>query len=693
MVSHSRNILATIALPYANGSIHLGHLVEAIQADIWVRFQKMQENTCWFICGNDAHGTPIMLSAQRHGINPEEFIKVIYQEHKKDYHDFLIQFDLFSSTHSKENQYFAEIIYHRLYEANAIISRKITQYYDQTAEMFLPDRFIKGTCPKCSAEDQYGDSCEVCGATYHPTDLLDPTSAITGTIPILKETEHYFFDLPRYTEALREWMQSGTLQDEITNKLQEWFAAGLQAWDITRDAPYFGFPIPEHSDKYFYVWMDAPIGYISIFKQLCGIRGDIDFDKFWRAESETELYHFIGKDIMYFHTLFWPAMLMGAQFRTPTSIFTHGFLTIDGQKMSKSRGTFIKARTYLAHLKPEYLRYYFAAKLTQHVEDIDLNWEDFMQRVNADLVGKVINIASRCAMFINKYFHNMLSAECIAPELFEDFILAGNSIALCYENREFSRAVREIMQLADRANQYIDEQKPWALLKESGNEEFVQEICSMGLNLFLLIMKYLKPILPEIATAVETFFNIAPLNWNNCSKPLVNHQIQQFMPLIQRITKDDIEKIKTSAELDIEKNDIQLVETANPEIVQTENIEMQDNISNIEPIFPQINYDDFAKLDLRIAKISNAESVEGAEKLLKLTLDIGCEKRQVFAGIKSAYAPEELIGRYTVMVANLAPRKMRFGVSEGMVLAAGPGGEDLWILFPDEGALPGMRVK
>jgi methionyl-tRNA synthetase len=672
MPSASRKMLTTCALPYANGPLHLGHMVEAIQTDIWVRFQRLRGHTCYFICGNDAHGTAIMLSAQREKLSPDQFIAKINTLHQQDYMGFAISFDWFSTTHSAENQRFVEMIYRRLRDGNAIFKQEIEQFFDTQVNLFLPDRFIKGTCPKCQSKDQYGDNCEVCGSTYRPTDLKDPVSALSGSTPVIRNTEHYFFDLPLFTKQLKNWVQTETLQDEIINKLQEWFAQGLQPWDITRDKPYFGFPIPDAPDKYFYVWLDAPIGYISIFKQFCDQK-QVDFTEFWQPKSSTELYHFIGKDVMYFHTLFWPAMLMGADLRLPTAIFTHGFLTIDGQKMSKSRGTFIKAKTYLDHLDSEFIRYYFAAKLTDRVEDIDLNWNDFVNRVNADLVGKVINIASRCAKFINEHFNDLLANECIDLEMFDDFVAAGDGIALCYENREFSRAIREIMQLADRANRYIDEQKPWALLKEPGNEDFVQEICSMGLNLFLIIMTYLKPILPNTTEAVEKFLRIPPITWRERDKPLIKHPIAKFAPLLQRITQEQIDALKEAS---------QMQDSESPAISD-----------NIEAIFPEINYDDFAKIDLRIARIDNAEHVEGAEKLLKLTLNIGNENRQVFAGIKSAYQPEQLIGKYTVMVANLAPRKMRFGISEGMVLAAGPGGKELWILEPHSGAQPGMRVK
>jgi len=667
-------MLVTMALPYANGQLHLGHLVEAIQADIWVRFQKLQQNTCYFISGDDAHGTPIMLSAEKLHKKPEDYIQLIHEQRKKDYKNFHVDLDIYGTTHSTENQRFVELIYKKLNDHQAIFKKEIEQYFDTQKNIFLPDRFIKGTCPKCKTKDQYGDACEACGTTYSPMDLIDPLSVLSQTKPVIKKTEHYFFDLPKFAEKLKKWTLNESLQSEVINKLEEWFSVGLQPWDISRDAPYFGFKIPGEDDKYFYVWLDAPIGYIAIFKQLCELK-NINFAEYWKENSRNELYHFIGKDVMYFHTLFWPAMLMGAEFRTPTAVFIHGFLTVDGQKMSKSRGTFIEAQDYLKQLNPEYLRYYYAAKLSDRLEDIDLNLDDFMQRINSDLVGKVINIASRCAMFINKYFNNILADTCIISDLFDEFVSTGETIALYYEKREYSKAVREIMQLADRANQYIDDQKPWTLIKQSGHEKQVQEICSAGLNLFLLLMTYLKPILPETAKNVEQFMNIGEITWEESKAPLVNHTILTFTPLLQRITPEQID----------------ILRKASPR----EEPMTESNPSNpaFDPLFPEITIEDFAKIDLRIAKIIAAESVEGAEKLLKLTVDIGFEKRQIFAGIKSAYNPDDLIGKLTVVVANLASRKMRFGVSEGMVLAAGPGGKDLWILEPHPGAQPGMRVK
>ncbi|MBT3042455.1 MAG: methionine--tRNA ligase [Candidatus Thiodiazotropha sp. (ex Codakia orbicularis)] len=680
----ARKILITSALPYANGPIHIGHLVEYIQTDIWSRFQKMRGHQCTYVCADDAHGTPIMLRARQEGIEPEALIARVAKEHQADFADFRVDFDNYHSTHSPENQDCANTIYERNRDGGHIVKRTITQAYDPVEKMFLPDRFIKGTCPnpKCGADDQYGDNCEVCGSSYSPAELKNPVSAISGAVPEQRESDHYFFKLADFESMLKEWTGGGHVQSEVSNKLGEWFEAGLQEWDISRDAPYFGFEIPDHPGKYFYVWLDAPIGYMASFRNLCDKTEGLDFDEYWTEGSETELYHFIGKDIIYFHTLFWPAMLHGAGFRTPSAVYAHGFLTVDGAKMSKSRGTFIKARTYLDHLNPEYLRYYFAAKLGSGVDDIDLNLEDFAQRVNSDLVGKVVNIASRCAGFITKRFDGKLADQVTEQTLFNDFVNAGEVIAEHYEKREFSRAVREIMALADQANQYIDEQKPWVVAKEEGKEAVLQAICSDGLNLFRLLIGYLRPILPGTAEMAEAFLQIGPLTWEELRTPLTGHQIGKFKPLMTRVDPKQIE-----AMLEHSKEDLAgqaPAQTAKP---------AADSPLVTDPIADTIQFDDFAKLDLRIARIAKAEHVEGADKLLQLTLDLGGETRNVFAGIKSAYAPKDLEGKLTVMVANLAPRKMRFGVSEGMVLAAGPGGRELYILNPDEGAQPGMRVK
>ncbi|MEH6625319.1 MAG: methionine--tRNA ligase [Motiliproteus sp.] len=673
-----RKILVTSALPYANGSIHLGHLLEYIQTDIWVRFQKMRGETCNYVCADDAHGTAIMLKAEEQGITPEQLIADVSAEHQADFADFNIEFDNYYSTHSEENRELSAHIYNCCKEAGHISSRTIKQAFDPEKKLFLADRFIKGTCPKCKAEDQYGDNCEACGATYSPADLIDPTSAISGATPIEKESTHFFFKLPDFEQMLKRWTRSGTLQEEVANKLAEWLDSGLQEWDISRDAPYFGFEIPGEKDKFFYVWLDAPIGYMASFKNLCERTEGLEFDDYWGKDSETELYHFIGKDIINFHALFWPAMLSCSDFRTPTAVFAHGFLTVNGKKMSKSRGTFIKARTYLDHLNPEYLRYYFAAKLNNRVEDLDLNLEDFSQRVNSDLVGKVVNIASRSAGFITKKFDGTLSANCTEPELINAFTAASEQIAKYYEGREFGKAIKEIMALADKANQYIDDKKPWVLAKQEGAEQQVQEVCSVGINLFRLLMIYLKPVLPEMSTKAEQFLN-DELDWSALDRILTDHKINKFKPLMTRVEQD---KVSAMVESSTEAQAQEQKATATPDSPLTQ-----------EPIESEIEYPDFAKLDLRIALIKKAEAVEGADKLLRLELDLGGETRQVFAGIKTAYKPEQLEGKHTVMVANLAPRKMKFGISEGMVLAAGPGGTELWLLEPHAGAKPGMRVR
>ena len=675
-----RKILVTSALPYANGPIHLGHLVEYIQTDIWVRFQKQRGNECHFVCADDTHGTPIMLKADREGISPEALIAQVGKEHLADFTEFGVAFDNYHSTHSEENRAFSSLIYKRLRDAGHISSRTITQAFDPIKNMFLSDRFIKGECPKCGAPDQYGDSCEACGATYAPTELKNAVSTISGAKPIDKDSEHYFFNLADFTEMLQAWTKAGHLQPEVRNKLAEWLDGGLQQWDISRDAPYFGFEIPDAPGKYFYVWLDAPIGYMASFKNLCD-KNNLNFDDYWALNSTSELYHFIGKDIIYFHALFWPAMLSGAHFRTPTAIFAHGFLTVNGEKMSKSRGTFITARTYLDHLNPEYLRYYFAAKLSAGVDDIDLNFDDFSQRVNSDLVGKVVNIASRCSGFISKRFDNKLSANCSEPGLFQEFLNANEQIAEHYEAREFGKAMREIMALADKANQYIDEKKPWLIAKQEGNEAELHEVCSMGINLFRILATYLKPVLPALTTEVERFLNIDLNAWPTNTQALSNHLISDFKPLMTRVEPDKISAIVEASKENLEKTSAQ----------QPLNTTPKETL--FEPIAGTIEFDDFTKLDLRIAKIITATHIEGSDKLLQLTLDIGDETRNILAGIKSAYQPEDLEGKLTLVIANLAPRKMRFGTSEGMVLAAGPGGKDIWILSPDEGAMAGMRVK
>ncbi len=673
-----RTILVTSALPYANGSIHLGHLVEYIQTDIWVRFQKSRGHDCLYVCADDAHGTPIMLRAQQENITPEELISRVAKEHQQDFADFHIQFDNYHSTHSPENRECAEYIYLHNRDAGHIRTETITQAYDPEKEMFLPDRFIIGECPKCGAAEQYGDNCENCGATYSPTDLINPRSAVSGATPIEKDSEQFFFKLSDFQGFLEQWLDAGHTQKEIANKQKEWFEEGLQDWDISRNAPYWGFEIPDAPGKYFYVWLDAPIGYMASFKNLC-TKTDLNFNDYWGPGAKTELVHFIGKDIARFHTLFWPAVLHGAGFKTPDAVWCHGFLTVNGLKMSKSRGTFINARSYLDQMNPEYLRYYFAAKLGNGIDDLDLNLDDFIQRVNSDLVGKVVNIASRCAGFIGKLFDGKLSNRCSEPAVYDEFLQSSENIATYYENREYSQAIRSIMALADRANQYIDEQKPWVLAKDPEKKQQVQDVCSMGLNLFRVLMTWLAPVLPAMAKDVQDFMNLSNLNWNDITQPLVNHQINKFKPLMTRVEQKSVDAM-------VEQSKESLSET-------TDNTKPVTAPLAETPIAETISFDDFAKVDLRIAKIVKAEVVEKADKLLKLTLDVGGETRNVFAGIKSAYKPEDLEGKMTVMVANLAPRKMRFGLSEGMVLAAGPGGKDLFILEPHPGATPGMKVK
>ncbi|WP_445776178.1 methionine--tRNA ligase [Shewanella sp.] len=678
MTTSQRKILVTSALPYANGPIHLGHMLEYIQTDIWSRFQKLRGHECYYICADDAHGTPIMLKAQQMGITPEEMIAQVQKEHEQDFADFNIQFDNFHSTHSDENRTLANDIYVKLRDGGYIKTKTISQLYDPEKSMFLPDRFVKGTCPKCKSEDQYGDNCDNCGATYSTTDLINPKSAVSGATPVMKDTEHFFFDLPAFEGMLKEWIQSGSLQQEMANKLGEWFEQGLQQWDISRDAPYFGFEIPDAPGKFFYVWLDAPIGYMGSFKNLCNKRDNLNFDDFWSKDSTAEVYHFIGKDIVYFHSLFWPAMLEGAGIRKPTSVYAHGYVTVNGSKMSKSKGTFIKARTYLDNLDPEYLRYYYAAKLNSRIDDLDLNLEDFAQRVNSDLVGKLVNLASRTAGFISKRFDGKL-AKLADTSLTEAFLAKSETIAEFYETREFGKAMREIMALADIANGYVADAAPWQLVKQDDKQEEAHQVCSNALNLFRILVTYLKPVLPKLAQDVEGFLQLT-LTWDNLTQDLSGHEIAPFKALMQRIDMKNVEAI-----IEASKENLQATQAPAPK-------QAVDQLAQ-DPISPEITFDDFAKIDLRIARISKAEHIEKANKLLRLELDLGGETKQVFAGIKSAYAPEDLIGKLTVMVANLAPRTMKFGDSEGMVLAAGPGGKDLFILEPHEGAQPGMRVK
>ncbi|MBB3183217.1 methionyl-tRNA synthetase [Halomonas fontilapidosi] len=672
-----RKILVTSALPYANGAIHLGHLLEYIQTDIWVRFQKSRGHECHYVCADDAHGTAIMLRAEQEGITPEALIERVSRDHQTDFSRFGVAFDNYHSTHSPENRHFSELIYTRLRDKGHIASRDIEQMFDPVKGLFLADRFIKGTCPKCKAEDQYGDNCEACGATYTPAELIDPVSAISGAAPEVRSSTHYFFKLPDFADFLKAWIDDDHVQPQIRNKLMEWFESGFNEWDISRDAPYFGFEIPDAPGKYFYVWLDAPIGYLASFQNLCDRQG-IDFDAYWAPDSDAEVYHFIGKDIVYFHALFWPAMLHGADFRTPTAVNCHGFVTVNGAKMSKSRGTFIKAATYADHLNPEYLRYYFAAKLTSRVDDLDLNLEDFAARVNSDLVGKVVNIASRCAGFVKKLGNGRLSAHCSQPEMVARFIAAGDEIAADFEVREFGRAMRRVMELADEANTYIAEAEPWVLAKQPGREQEVLEICSVGINLFRQLMVYLAPVVPAMAEQARVFLGLETLDWHSRHTLLVDHEIAKFKPLMTRVERDKIDAMMAASKEDLVEEQ-KLKETAKGPLAE-------------DPIGDEISFEDFAKVDLRIARIARAEYVEKADKLLKLTLDLGGETRTVFAGIRAAYAPEALENRLTVMAANLAPRKMRFGVSEGMVLAAG-NDDGIYLLSPDSGAEPGQRVR
>ncbi len=667
-MSQRRKILVTSALPYVNGSPHMGHLVEYLQTDIWVRFQKLRGHDCIYVCASDAHGTPIMLKAREMGITPEALTEGYSAEFANDFRDFGVEFDNYHTTHSTENEALVNEMFETLRDKGDIYTRTIEQSYDEAEGMFLPDRFVRGTCPRCKSADQYGDACEVCGATYTPADLIDPVSVLSGTRPVKRESEHYFFRLSRYEKQLKRWMSDATLDRNVVAKLEEWFDAGLRDWDISRDAPYFGFRIPGTEDKYFYVWLDAPVGYMASFKNLCARRSDLDFDDYWRPGGDAEVYHFIGKDIMYFHTLFWPAVLEGAGFRTPSSVFAHGFLTINGQKMSKSRGTFIKARTYLDNLDPSFLRYYYAAKLGPTIEDLDLNFDDFVARVNSDLVGKLINIASRCAGFISKRFDGKLADRLPDVDLFSELAAASEDLAGHYERREYSKAMRSIMAFADKANRYIDEHKPWVMIKDEEKADDVQLVCTQGLNMFRSLMIYLSPVIPAVANDARQFFNEDGWRWQDAASPLLGASLRKFKPLLTRVEADQVERMVEQS-----RESTPVPET-NP----------QDNT---------ISIDDFMKVDLRIARIAKADAVEGADKLLALTLDLGDSSRQVFAGIKSAYDAASLVDRHVIVVANLAPRKMRFGVSEGMVLAAGPGGKDIFLLSPDDGAQPGMRVK
>ncbi|MDA7736909.1 methionine--tRNA ligase [Porticoccus sp.] len=679
-----RKILITSALPYANGSIHLGHLVEYIQTDIWKRFQNIRGHECYYVCADDAHGTAIMLKAEELGISAEELINQVHAEHKKDFEGFLIDFDNYHTTHSKENKELSEYIYKQLNDNGHIAVREITQAYDPEKNLFLSDRYIKGICPKCKASNQYGDNCEVCGATYASLDLINPISIITGVPPIAKKSTHYFFKLPIFSAFLKEWTKAGHLQIEISNKLNEWLDSGLNEWDISRDAPYFGFQIPGTTGKYFYVWLDAPIGYMASFKNLC-YQSHLKFEEFWEKNSKTELYHFIGKDIINFHALFWPAMLDSSGFRTPTKIFVHGFLTVDGKKMSKSRGTFITAKSYLKNLNPEYLRYYYASKISSGIDDLDLNLEDFTQRVNSDLIGKIVNIASRCSNFITKGNDGLLSTNIEDRALWSKVVAESEPIASYYEKREYGKAIRLIMAQADIINEYIAKKEPWLLAKDPNNEQLVLDICSLAINIFRVLMVYLKPILPEMATATESFLN-EKIDWSSLSSPLLGHKINKFKPLMQRVDQSQIKSM-------IENNNQAITTHDNKKKKVSKNMDSKttEEVSTLEPIIDEIQFDDFMNIDLRVGLITKAEYVDGADKLLSLVIDIGIETRQILSGIRSFHEPQNLVGKMTVIVANLAPRKMRFGVSEGMVIAAGDD-DGIYLISPDSGAKPGQRI-
>ena len=706
-----RRILVTSALYYANGPLHLGHILEAVQTDIWVRFQRLRGHEAYYVCADDTHGTPMMLKAAAEGITPEVLIERVNVEHRRDLADMLIAHDNFGSTHSRENGLLCDELYGRLLAAGHIDRRTISQAYDDTAKMFLPDRYIKGTCPVCGTAEQYGDSCENCGSTYTPSDLRNPLSVVSGTAPVWRESEHYFFRLSTFEASLAAWVKSGTVQDTVARKLAEWFTQGLRDWDISRDAPYFGFEIPDAPGKYFYVWFDAPIGYLASFAQLCARTG-LKFDDFLGPHTSAEMHHFIGKDILYFHTLFWPAVLEGAGLRRPTAVHAHGFVTINGQKMSKSRGTFITARRYLDSFEAEYLRYYFAAKLGPGIDDIDMNLDEFTTRLNSDVVGKLVNIASRCAGFVARSAAGRLAGALPEPGLYADFAAAGAGIAAAYEICDTAAALRDIMGLADRANQYIDQRKPWTLARNADNAAAVQEICTQGLNLFRVLMIYLEPVLPAMAARVRQFFQEGQWVWDSAATPLLATAILPYQALATRLDANAVARLIDPA------GDAAPVATTAP-------IANAAAIANAAPIATgtqapasrrttssaaasdaatlaaaaavegnSISIDDFLRVDLRVARVMSADLVSGADKLLKLRLDVGeLGEREIFAGLRAAYEPAALVGRLIVVVANLEPRKMRFGVSEGMMLAAGPGGKDLFVLSLDSGATAGMRIK
>jgi methionyl-tRNA synthetase len=703
-----RRILVTSALPYANGPIHLGYLLEAIQTDIWVRFQRLRGHECHYVCADDTHGTPIMLKAQAEGVTPEALIGRVNGEHRRDLAGMLISLDNFGSTHDAENRALCERMYLALQAAGSIERRTIRQAYDAVANMFLPDRYVRGTCPVCATPDQYGDSCENCGATYSPADLKDPVSVVSGTRPVERDSEHHFFRLSAYEADLREWIGAGGVQESVARKLEEWFAQGLRDWDISRDAPYFGFEIPGAPGKYFYVWFDAPIGYLASFTQLCARTG-LKFDDFFAPDSTTELHHFIGKDILYFHTLFWPAVLQGAGMRRPTAVHTHGFVTINGQKMSKSRGTFITAQRYLERFPPEYLRYYFAAKLGNGIEDLDMNLDEFAARLNSDIVGKLVNIASRCAGFIARGSAGQLGATLPDPQLFATFTAAAAPIAAAWESLDDAGAVREIMALADRANQYIDQRKPWQLAKQPDSQAEVQAVCTQGLNLFRVLMIYLAPVLPEMAAKSARFLGEPAWRWDDAQRPLLGTTILPYEALATRLDPKAVAALVEPAAAPAPAavatpappQAARVPQPVPPQAWPSEAGQAAAAAPVTAPApaagapLPPITIEEFGRIELRVARIVAAELIPGADKLLKLQVDLGEAggERQVFAGIRAAYAPESLVGRLTVVVANLEPRKMRFGTSAGMVLAAGPGGKEIFLLAPDTGALPGMRVK
>ncbi len=661
-----RRILVTSALPNANGALHLGHLLEDIQTDIWVRFQRMMGNECIYVCADDTHGTATMLAAEREGVSPEVLIERLRAEHAADFQGFHVNHDNYYSTHSAENEHYTSLIYDRLREGGYTFTADVEQLYDPERRLFLADRYLKGNCPRCNADDQYGDNCQECGATYDATELVNPRSMLSDAAPELRNSTHYFVDLPQFSDFLKSWTATDAVQPEVANKLAEWLDGGLKAWDISRDAPYFGFPIPNAEGKYFYVWIDAPVGYMASFRDLCERTDGLEFDDFWSPDSDAEVHHFIGKDIINFHCLFWPAVLSGAGFRTPTRVHTHGFLTVDGRQMSKSRGTFINAKTYLDHLDPEYLRYYFATKLAANTDDMDLNLDDFVQRVNADLVGKVVNIASRCAGFIGKNFGAKLAGSVHNVELWQEVSGVAEELAELYERGDVGRAVRRITALADLGNRYIAEYEPWKHVKNPDRRDEVHGVCSLGINVFRALTVYLKPILPAMAEQAEAFLRVEPLAWKDVEQPLLNHEINRFKALFTRIDKKAVDKVIAATQAEAE--------------------------AEAPAADEAISIEDFQKIDLRVARITEAKLVDGADKLVVLTLDVGDHQRRVFSGIRSAYEPAGLVGRLVVVVANLAPRTMRFGVSEGMVLAAGPGGSDIFMVAPDTGAEPGMQV-